>query len=189
LPTSASSLENKMATTVREKRRIHRAKVIEKPGEIAAVAEKVGAPSQKAEEATQKGLLPTLKIDGVYLISKAGLDVYLGTDAEEMIKQIQSGKDDTPYMFYNPKPFYLAVKNGTIQPLIFPDSKEFGTTSANLFAMAVTCADAISEFIRLKIRGKQSLASQLRQLGMLGMPLVIAIFLIFILAVYIGGGG
>lgn len=189
MPTLVSSLGNKMATTVREKRRTHRAKAVEKPGGIAAVAERVETPGQKVEEPIQEGSLPALKIDGVYLISKAGLDVYLGTDAEEMIKQIQSGKDDTPYMFYNPKPFYLAVKNGTIQPLIFPDSNKFGTTSANLFAMAVTCADAISEFIRLKIRGKQGLASQLRQLGMLGMPLVIAIFLIFILAVYIGGGG
>jgi hypothetical protein len=136
---------------------------------------------------TQQALLPTLKIDGAYVISRDGLDVYLGADAEEIVTQIQGLGDDTPYMFYNPKPFYLAVKNGTIMPLTFPEPKDYGTTSASLFAMAVTCADAIAEFIRLKIKGKLGLAGQLRQLGMLGMPLIIAIFLIFILAVYIGG--
>ena len=172
-----------MATKAKTKKRSHRANAVVKAEGAAIQAE------ERVEEPTPDGLLPALKLDGVYLISRDGLDVYMGPDAEEIIKQIQSGEDDTPYMFYNPKPFYLAVKNGTIQPLTFPEPKDYGTTSANLFAMGVTCADAISEFIRLKIRGKQGMASQLRQLGVLGMPLVIAIFLIFILAVYIGGGG
>jgi hypothetical protein len=170
-----------MATQVKAKRE----KVIAKP--VARVEEAATQIEKKADKATLDGLLSALKIDGAYVISRDGLDVYMGTDAQEIIKQIQGFEDDTPYMFYNPKPFYLAVKNGTIQPLAFPEPKDYGTTSANLFAMAVTCADAISEFIRLKIRGKQGWANQLRQLGMLGMPLVVTIFLIFILAVYIGG--
>jgi len=168
-----------MATSVKEKRS-HRAKAIVKTEELATPAE------EKVKDTTLAAPLPSVKVDTAYIISKDGLDVYTGPDAEEIIKQIQGG-DDTPYMFYNPRPFYLAVKNGTIQPLGFPEPKDYGTTSANLFAMGVTVADAIAEFVRLKIRGKQGLAGQLRQLGMLGMPLVIAIFLIFILAVYIGG--
>ena len=177
-----------MAITTKAKKQQTVAKVAAKVEEVPAGAgEMVEKPSQKAEAPAQGALLPTLKIDGAYVISHDGLDVYLGTDAQEIVTQIQRLGDDTPYMFYNPKPFYLAVKNGTIMPLTFPEPKDYGTTSASLFAMAVTCADAIAEFIRLKIKGRQGLAGQLRQLGMLGMPLIIAIFLIFILAVYIGG--
>ncbi len=168
-----------MATSVKGNRS-HKAKVVVKAEGGSAQTE------EKVKDTTLAALLPPVKVDTAYIISKDGLDVYMGPDAKEIIKQIQGGAD-TPYMFFNPRPFYLAVKNGTIQPLAFPEPKDYGTTSANLFAMGVTVADAIAEFVRLKIKGKQGLAGQLRQLGMLGMPLVIAIFLIFILAVYIGG--
>ena len=168
-----------MATSVKEKRS-HKAKVVVKAEEVTAHAE------AKVKDTTLVTLLPPVKVDTAYIISNDGLDVYMGPDAEEIIKQIQGG-DDTPYMFYNPKPFYLAVKNGTIQPLAFPEPTDYGTTSANLFAMGVTVADAIAEFVRLKIRGKIGLASQLMRPGVIGMALIVSIFLIFILAVYIGG--
>jgi hypothetical protein len=145
-------------------------------------------------DAMQGKLPPVAPVKTVYVITKDALHQYIGRQGQEtqwdnLIKEIQAN-DNMPYIFYqSSKPFYMAVQNGTIQPLLFPEPKDYGTTSANLFAMAVTCADAIAEFIRLKIKGRQGLASQLRQLGVLGMPLVIAIFLIFILIVYIGGGG
>jgi hypothetical protein len=130
----------------------------------------------------------TTKIDTVYLATRNGLEGYFGDDAQDLIKQIQQG-DDSPYVHYETsgKPFYMAIQNDKIEPLKFPEPKDYGTTSADLFAMAITCADAIAEFVRLKIRGKQGLASQLMRPGILGMALVVAIFLIFILSVYIGG--
>jgi hypothetical protein len=140
--------------------------------------------------AITRPLAPSLKVDTVYVARPGVLDMYVGQDAQELIQQIQSG-DDSPYLYYTPsgKPFYIAIENKALEPLTFPEPKDYGTTSANLFAMAVTCADAIAEFVRLKIKGKQGFAAQLRQIGVVAVPLVIAIFLIFILAVYIGGGG
>jgi hypothetical protein len=142
--------------------------------------------STYSEEVTPQATI----IDTVYIANQGKLDGYFGDDAADLIKQIQSG-DDSEYKLYQPngKPFYMAIQNETLKPLTFPEPKDYGTTSANLFAMAVTCADAIAEFIRLKIRGKQGLATQLMRPGVLGMALVVAIFLIFILSVYIGGSG
>lgn len=126
-------------------------------------------------------------IDMVYLITHGGLEIRYGEDALPTITRIKEAGDDTPYRFHeHGRPVYIAVQNGNVEPLAFPDPQDYGTTASNLYAMAVTCANAISEFIKMQIRGKPTLASQLRQVGVLAMPLVITIFLIFILAVYIG---
>jgi hypothetical protein len=143
---------------------------------------------------TQEALLSLPKIDIIYKVAKGELHQYIGRVGQEaewdkLANEIQSS-DNTPYTFYqNGKPFYVAVQNGTIQPLTFPEPKDYGVTSPNLFAWAVTLADAVAEFIRLKIRGKMSLANKLMQPGVLGMALLVSIFLIFILIVLIQGGG
>ena len=174
------------ATKVKRK---HRRVKATKPEETKPVrAEGNGA------ETEQESPLSMPKIDTIYRIVKGELHQYVGRDGQEaewdeLVKEIQSG-DATPYTFYQGnRPFYVVVQNGTIQPLTFPEPEHYGTTSAKLFAKAVTCADAIAEFIRLKIRGKMTLANRLMQPGVIGMALVVSIFLIFILIVYIGGGG
>lgn len=141
-------------------------------------------PQVATEDAPTRQYSP---IDTVYLITHGGLEIRQGVDALKAINEIRQCGDDTPYRFHeNGRPFYIGVQNGNIGPLTFPEPQEYGTTASNLYAMAVTCANAIAEFIKLQIRGKPTLASQLRQIGVLAMPLVVTIFLIFILAVYIG---
>jgi hypothetical protein len=177
-----------MATKVKTKKRSHEAKALIQSGEVENTTEgQTSKDAQIIDTPQQNETLPALKIDTVYLITHDGLEGYFGPDAQDLVKQIQQQGDDTPYIFYNPKPFYIAIQNGSIEALLFPEPENYGTTSASLFAMAVTCADAIAEFVKLKIRGKVGLLSQLMRPGILGMALVVAIFLIFILAIYLGG--
>lgn len=130
-------------------------------------------------------------IGKVYLIKKTGYELLEGDDAIPDIKAIQEGtkdaKDrDMPYTFYeNGRPVYVAIKNGTISPIVFPDpgtnEEEMGMSSMELYSLAVTLAQTIEKIIELETTPKPSLIDQAKRVMTPTIAIVACVFVIFLI--------
>lgn len=127
----------------------------------------------------------------VYLLTKRGVEIHFRENAKEIIESIE--KDgEFPYTFYaKGTPVYVAVQNGSIGPLIFPnpgaEDKNYGITSPELYAKAVTYAEAATRIIQIQTRSKPSLMDQMKKVMTLATPIVAVAFIIFIMAVALKG--
>lgn len=128
----------------------------------------------------------------VYLLTKRGVEIQSGKNARETIETIEKG-DTFPYTFYEKGkyPVYVAVHNGSIGPLVFPnpgsEDENYGITSPELYAKTVTYPEAAARIIQLQTRSKPSLMDQMKKVMTLATPIVAVAFIIFIMAVALKG--
>ena len=138
------------------------------------------------ERATLKSIVNT-----VYLITNAGVEILVGPDAKEFIETIEKG-DRLAYTFYeNGRPVYGGIKDSPIRPLIFPEpgseKDKYGITSPELYAKGVTYAEIVSRIIQLQTKTKPGFMDQIKKAMTLATPIVAMAFIIFIMAVALGG--
>jgi hypothetical protein len=133
-------------------------------------------------------------IDTVYLTTRTGTQLFVGEEATDILKEIaidvkqNLGGDDFDYTFYERGiPVYWAQKTSAISPIIFPLPEQYGMSSPKLYALAKTLPGAIAKLIKLRTQGKPSLLSQLKEAGMLIMPLLATLCIIFLLLVTMRG--
>lgn len=154
-------------------------------------AEKV--PEKPAnQEPKPEDQLDTL-IGKVYLIRKTGVELLEGPDAIPKIKTIQEGTRDNPdgdmdYTFYEGgRPVYVAVENGTLSPLTFPDPgakpEQMGMTSMKLYSLAVTLAQTIEKIIELETTPKPSVVDQAKKIMTPTIAIVACVFVIFLIVI------
>jgi len=150
----------------------------------------------EAQQSTEPQPSVNNAIDTVYLVTKAGIEVRDGIEAESAIKEIKraSGDDDTPYIFFEDgRPVYLAVKASVPRPLVFPEpgpdivKGQYGVTSVELYGWAVTLAETIARIVEGETKGKPSLMMEAKKIMTLALPIVAAVFAIFIMAVLLKG--
>lgn len=126
----------------------------------------------------------------VFIARKGRLHII--EDAAETAKILEKIKADggsiSEFEFYEKhKPVYYAVQSdGHYAPLTFPEPKDYGLTSPQLYTMAVTYRDAMKKFIEAIIKKKPSMASEVKKLMVIAFPIVIIAFLIFIMVVVMG---
>lgn len=152
--------------------------------------------SKDSSETTEVENQPQSLIARVYLIKKTGIEMVEGADAESHIKAIleASKGDDAEYVFYeDKKPVYVAIQNGTYQPLRFPepgpdpDKGQTGLTSIDLYAWAVTLAGAIEKIIEGETEPKPSLLDQARKVMTPTIVIVACVIAIFLITALIKG--
>jgi hypothetical protein len=121
-------------------------------------------------------------IDTVYLTTKNGTDLMVAEEAKEILEEIRQdirdnrAGDDADYIFYaNGTPVYWAKKSSAISPMTFPNPDKYGMTSRELYSLADTLPKSIAKLEQLRSQPKPSLISQLKEVGMLIMPLTVAI--------------
>jgi hypothetical protein len=121
-------------------------------------------------------------IDTVYLTTKNGTDLMVAEEAKEILEEIRQdirdkrAGDDADYIFYaNGTPVYWAKKYSAISPMTFPKPDKYGMTSRELYSLADTLPKSIAKLEQLRSQPKPSLISQLKEVGMLIMPLTVAI--------------
>lgn len=142
---------------------------------------------------TQEKVISKRVIDTVYLITNAGVEVLVGPDAEELIKEIEGGTNRLAYTFYENgrRPVYGGIKDSPIRPLTFPDpgpeKEKYGITSPELYAKGVTYAEIVSRIIQIQTKTKPGLMDQIKKAMTLATPIVALAFIIFIMAVALGG--
>jgi hypothetical protein len=78
-----------------------------------------------------------------------------------------------------------------LRPLAFPDpgakADEYGDTSVELYGWAVTFPHTIARIVEKETQGKPGLLNEAKKIMTLALPIVAAIFAIFIMAVLLGG--
>ena len=132
----------------------------------------------------------------VYLKTKTGVDILMGLDAQKIIEKIKEDGDIQPYILQeNMVEAYMAIKgsdkNSKIEPPKFPkpgsSSNDYGTTSSELYAKVVTYPEIVSRIIQLQTKTKPTLMDQIKKAMTLATPIVAVAFIIFIMAVALGG--
>lgn len=135
-------------------------------------------------------------IERVYLSRKGNLEMIEGIDAEADIKAIQEATkgDDEEYTFYEDgRPVYMAIKNGSYSPLVFPqpgpdiNKGQIGYTSIQLYGWAVTLAGTIEKIIELETEPKPSLIDQAKKIMTPTIVIVASIVAVFLIVVMMGG--
>ena len=164
-----------------------------------AKTKRKAAPAQKEDTKPADEKLDTL-IGRVYLIKKTGVELLDGVDAQPTIKQIQEGtKDNTDrdmaYTFYEDgKPVYVAVENGNLSPVTFPEpgeenektptgEKKMGMSSMRLYSLAVTLAQTIEKIIELETTPKPSLIDQAKKIMTPTIAIIACVFVIFLIVI------
>ena len=134
----------------------------------------------------------------VYIVRKGRLHI-IDDDAmtTEIITEIKDGGQAlSEFEFYRKgKPVYMAKEversdNGSkpkYAPPDFPPPADYGITSPELYAKAVTYRDAMKKFIECCIKKKPSMAAEIKKIMVLAMPITIIVFLIFIMVLAMGG--
>ena len=128
-----------------------------------------------------------MAVTKVYLITEKGIEVRWGADAADIIAQIEANPRPYSYREEDGSEVYLAVLDHSLRPLEFPAPEDYGTTSAELYAKAVTCADLVAQVIELQSKTKGGFFAGLK--GTLTPILGIAAlaFVIMIMAVALKG--
>lgn len=130
-------------------------------------------------------------IKRAYIVTKKGIQELAGDDARQAIEDIEKESNLTPYTFFeNGMPVYIAIKdgkNGNVQPIVFPESKDYGITAPELFGVVVTLPTDIAQFLRMRQREKPSLFDQLKKYTAVGLPIAVLAFIIFLLSMTLGG--
>ena len=137
----------------------------------------------------------TLKsiVDTVYLITGAGVEILVGPDAKDLIEEIEKRKDRLDFTFYENgrREVYGGIKDSPIRPLTFPtpgsEKEKYGITSPELYAKGVTYPEIVSRIIRMQTKTKPGLMDQIKRAMTLATPIVAMAFIIFIMAVSLGG--
>lgn len=128
----------------------------------------------------------------VFIASKGRLDIYVDeADTARILKEIQdNGGALSEYEYYERhKPVYYGIKNSDngYSPLKFPEPKDYGMTAPELYSKAVTYRDAMKKFLELLIKRKPSMAAEIKKITVLAFPIVIIVFLIFVMVIALGG--
>lgn len=132
----------------------------------------------------------------VYLIRKGRLHIIDEPGAATaIITAIKNGGQAlSEFEFYRKhKAEYVAIDRTEkpdepkYEPLSFPEPVDYGITSPQLYAMAVTYRDCIKAFIQKTIKKKPSMAGEIKKIMVLAFPMVIIVFLIFVMVVALGG--
>lgn len=130
-------------------------------------------------------------ITKVLKITRHGLTTLDGPDAEADIKAIkgEDGKnDDADCIFHlHGQDVYLISEASPVHALTFPEPHEYGTTSQQLFAMAVTYASGLARLILKRLKTPLTFMSQLRQNAAVVAPIIVIACLIFITVVAMKG--
>jgi hypothetical protein len=130
-------------------------------------------------------------INTVYKIHSKGFTELYGEAAQPYIEQIQgknSEKDDGPYIFYEKgQEVYILSEASPVKSLTFPEPEEYGTTSMQLFAMAITYSTTMARLLLKRLKTPLTLLGQLRKGAAVILPIVIIAVLIFIVAVMAKG--
>jgi len=159
---------------------------------VPEVAEAQGTLVAKPEVACGVELEPEFDsiINRVYLVTRNGFEVHEGPQARPIIKEISeiAGDDDSSFRFYeHGAPVYLAIKASEPRAMTFPDPgpavDEYGLTSVELYGLAVTLANTISRIVELETCGKPSLMMEAKKIMTLALPIVAAVFVIFLMVV------
>jgi hypothetical protein len=157
--------------------------------EAVAPAEAEPAPKPEAEKA------PDPNINRVYIGTHAGVEVYEGKQAWPLIREIKevAGDDDTAFTCYEEdgSPVYVALRASALRPIAFPEpgekSNEYGVTSVQMYGWVMTFPQTIAKIVEKETQGKPSLLSDAKKIMTLALPIVAAIFAIFVMAVALGG--
>jgi hypothetical protein len=156
--------------------------------------EPVKEPSEKPVQVKTQSIKATTKkvalVDTLFMLTDAGLNILHGytEESRKLIEEIKAG-NHAPYTFYDAgkPPVYFATQYSDIQPLTFPKPEDYGITSSKLFAMADTYARVIAKFIEIRIKGKPSLLSQIRQIGVIAGPMIVIALVILVIIAMLGG--
>jgi len=157
-----------------------------------------GAPEPTPEPQPEAEQPPGGNIGRVYVGTHAGVEVCEKEQAWPLIREIRARADelfegdDTPFICYEDgQPVYVALRASALRPMAFPDpgkaAEEYGVTSVELYGWAVTLAQTIAKIVEKETQGKPSLLSDAKKIMTLALPIVAAIFAIFIMAVLLGG--
>ena len=188
-----------MATKTTTKKPVRRRKPKAVEPEVAEVVapEVVEQPLEPTPEPAPKPepeQPPDSTIKRVYLNTHAGVQVYENQQAWPLIREIQAvaGDDDTPFIFYEDgMPVYVALRASEVRPLVFPEpgsaADQYGLTSVELYGLTVTFPNTIARIIELETRAKGGLMNEAKKIMTLALPIVAAVFAIFIMAVLLGG--
>jgi hypothetical protein len=167
--------------------------VAEAPAEavVEAVAPTQADPVAKPEAESA----PDPNINRVYIGTHAGVEVYEGKQAWPLIREIKevAGDDDTAFTCYEEdgSPVYVALRASALRPIAFPEpgdkANEYGVTSVQMYGWVMTFPQTIAKIVEKETQGKPSLLSDAKKIMTLALPIVAAIFAIFVMAVALGG--
>lgn len=159
---------------------------------VPEVAEAVVATG--AEPATEIEKAPEGNISRVYIGTHAGVQVYEGKQAWPVIREIReiAAGDDTPFICYeNGMPVYVARRASALRPMPYPDpgsaADQYGLTAVELYGLTVTFPQTIAKIVEKETQGKPSLLNDAKKIMTLALPIVAAVFAIFLMAVILGG--
>lgn len=137
---------------------------------------------------------PNSDIKRVYISTHGGVQVYDGQQAWPLIREIQevAQGDDTPFICYEDNmPVYVAKKASAVRPIDYPEpgaaANQYGATSVELYGWAVTFPHTIARIVEKETQGKPGRLNEAKKIMTLALPIVAAIFAIFIMAVLLGG--
>jgi len=128
-------------------------------------------------------------IETVHLITTRGVVTLEGSEATEKADEIRKKDNELEYIFYdNGTPIYIGVmKPEGLEAIRFPSPGEYGTTAPQLYSMVETYPYLAQVLIEEGIKEKPTLYEQLKRATALILPIVVGMFIIFLLAVMLGG--
>jgi hypothetical protein len=127
-------------------------------------------------------------INTVYRIKKGRLEILRGKDTLSEIDAVQKSADPSLYKFYDHGMQNLLIRSASaITPLLFPRPDDYGLSSAELYAKAVTYPWVMAQAERKGLKKPPSFLSQLRDTGYYVAIIVILAALAFIMAILIRG--
>jgi len=130
-------------------------------------------------------------VNKVFKITPHGLTTLEGPDAQDTINNIigiDGDKDDSEYIFhFHGQEVYLLSEASPTQTIAFPEPQDYGTTSQELFAMAVTYASGLARLILKRLKTPLTFMGQLRQNAAVITPIIVIACLIFITVVVLKG--
>ena len=133
-----------------------------------------------------------MEIQRVYVAQKGRLDIYEDQpDIDRIVQELsKNGAALSEFEFYERQKTVLhAIKNSDngYSPLKFPDPKNYGMMAPELYSKSVTYKYAWQRLIESIIERKPSLASDIKKITVLALPITIMAFLIFVMVVTLGG--
>lgn len=130
-------------------------------------------------------------VETVHRITHKGVQTLVGQDAQDfMDKSMKSALNngDSPYIFYNKgHDVYVVVDTSGTQALTFPQPKDYGITSPELYSMAKTYRNAVARLIEKRLKKPLTFLDQLKKAGAVAGPIIVLVALTFVLAIAAGG--
>lgn len=140
----------------------------------------------------------------LYLVTKRGITCLTGDDSAEIIAEIEKNEVLLPFTWFESGvPVYMAIqklKNGNngegiikdsvkyeYTPVVIPDPINYGMTAPDMYGKSVTYPNKIVRIIERRTRQKTTLAEQIKKAMTLILPICVALVIIFLMAVLLGG--